>query len=503
MHNFEVIDGLVKEYFSLDYDSYKRFHELIMNPEKRAEYIVPKLKKYLGEDQRAHFPIDKKLKQSLDNGWCLFTDVFYKVTDEFNITYEDYMSNKLKVDKQEVKLFKFVKKWYMEQEEVIRDEVVDKYSDFTNQGWRSHDEFERVFKEASEKIGVSKIPDKDLFVTISFNFADWFMVSTSESWSSCLNLQSDYEACYWTGLPGLIIDPNRVLIYITDGKSKSYRGITVKRFINRTWGLFGDSEEVNNTIVPVRYYPQKFLDGEDFLNLFPFSVAQRELKHHESFIAKRPFDKIFRNDYGESVYIYQDYTHFKFNNDNKLFMETGESAYHKLTDCDTFDEDTRYDYTEGLDGLIDAQCSISNYEDTGVYCHECGERHREDDMFYGADDNLYCESCYGEMFINCYGCGESMWMDDAHRGPDGDYYCEHHFYQKFTYCEDCGEAVDNNYSHWDGDDCLCETCYSERFTTCDECGEEVRHEDTHEHKGDWYCEKCYDEKINKEDEGVA
>ncbi len=493
--NFELINDIVRDYFSIRGSSYEKFKNIILNPEVRKEYIAPEFRGIIGEDHRAHYTLPNEKKIEFDDGWRMFQNIFYEFFHEFNMGYQNYLSNKIKINGQEVKLFKFLRKWYDEKDEYHRNTILQKARENSITSWGSS--YEEAFKRATEKIGASKLPDKDLQITLSFNYADWFMCSTAENWSSCLNLQSDYEACFWSGLPGLIVDPNRVLLYITDGKTKSYRGITTKRFINRTWGMISENDE----IVPIRHYPQEFLSDEDFANLFPFNVSKENMENY-SFVSKYPLKGILYNKFDESIYIYQDFTAFSKNPNGDIYIESGPSGFHKVNDIGLFDEDTRYDYTEGLDGLIDSNSELIDHEDNGIMCSSCGDRCHEDDMLFGADEQMYCENCYSDTFCNCDVCGDSIFLDDAHFTNDG-CYCEEHFSDRYSYCEDCGEVINNDEVIEHNNKLYCFDCFNEQFAECESCNTIVDNDEIQEYDGDFVCNECYKEKKASEKEEVA
>lgn len=519
LENFKIIGGLVKDYFSLSKKGLDIFNEALFNHEKRMSYIPEKFRSMIGEDYRARFTVDSLLKENLDDGWNVFKNVFNYFMDDHKITYENYVTNKIIVDKNEMKLFKYLKKWYLEQASYIQQSTANRASNEVNTSrWEDRDNFEVMFKRVSEKIGTMKLPNKDLEIVMSFNFADWFLCSTGEEWSSCLNLESDYEACFWSGLPGLITDPNRMMFYITEGnKSKTYRGIRTEKFITRSWGLFG----YDNVVYPQRHYPQKMLEDKAFKNLFPFEVHHEILENYEDFRGNRNITDLITNTYNESIFIYQDYTNFEVVGSKKVmnsnnFVETynaevsmvsGGSGYHKIVfgDGEPYaSEDIQYDYTEGLSGLIERGTQISDFEDDGSTCSDCGDRCHEDDMIWGADESMYCESCYGEHFVNCEHCGESLWRDNAHESPRGFYYCEEHFEERFSYCDQCETVVNNNDTNHIDDETLCDECFEEKYTVCDKCDKTVRIDETHDHEGDTFCRECIKEKIEeKEEEGVA
>jgi len=118
--------------------------------------------------------------------------------------------------------------------------------------------FNDYFQKIVEIIGkYKKTANKKYELVVSLNPVDWLLASTSESWSSCLSLESNYF--YWIGLPALINDKNRALIYITDGKKKKYKNIIIDRFITRSWLLTARNKKTSEVIIDmVKEYPNEF-----------------------------------------------------------------------------------------------------------------------------------------------------------------------------------------------------------------------------------------------------
>lgn len=508
LSNFEIIYGLVKNHFSLNEAGLRVFKAALA--EKRIEYIPENFRSLIGPDQRARFEVKSSLRENLDDGWNLFKDVFFAFCDNHNIEYENYSSNKLIVKKNEVKLFKFMKKWYeTETDLTTKEQLANRAARKLNTGYYDNrEDFDLMFKRITEKIGTMKLPDKKLEVVVSFNFADWFMCSTSEEWSSCLNLESDYDACFWSGLPGLITDPNRMLIYITDGKTKNYKGITVERMITRTWGLLG----IDDVVYPNRHYPQTMMEDKAFSTMFPFDVARITLDDFRDFEGKYSTTDFITNTYNESIFIYQDYTYFKIVGYDPLKVKqvSGGSGYHKIVfgeNSPYISEDTHYDYCDGLSGLIERDSKISDHEENGSSCCECGDHVHEDDLLWGNDDQQYCESCFSENFYNCEECGETVPMDFSLEGPDERLYCESCYSERFNECEECGDVINRSDLFVLDDQVLCESCHDDRFGTCGECGTQIHIDDLKDFEDETLCEECYKEKTTPEledkEEGVA
>ncbi len=474
--NFEIIDSIVSKHFALNKNGLKLFRDALHDRDKKLTYIDEQFHNLLDEDLRAYFPVKAEIKEELDDGWAVFKTIFYDFLggSDTKITYDNYANNKIIKDKNEVKLFKYIKKWYMEQPESTRLKFGQRVcSSIDSCDYSNSSDFDLSFKRASEKIGTMKLPDKDLKIVISFNFADWFLVSTAESWSSCLNLESDYDACYWSGLPGLITDPNRLLLYVTDGKTKKYRDIIVNKSITRTWGLLN----YEDIVFPVRHYPLQIISDNAISNIFPFKVHPGCIDNSNSqFIkGKHVFKDVITNSFNESVYIYQDGTCFDIDDSGEINICSGHSGYHKVvfdsnSDGPYLDGDTNYEYCEGLKGLIESNSDLSNCKPSGFTCDECGESFSEEDMYH-EDGGTYCQNCHDELYISCEICGESMHRDDAYYSPNGEAYCEYHYHKSFFTCDECGDIFDIDEVHEKGDHCYCNSCFNEKFVECDECGD--------------------------------
>lgn len=68
-------------------------------------------------------------------------------------------------------------------------------------------------------------------------------------------------------------------------------------------------------------------------------------------------------------------------------------------------------------------CLDSNF----TQCYNCNEYNRNDEVYQGANGEMYCEECWNDRFCNCDDCGEVIWQDES-------YYDEN---SRYTYCYDC------------------------------------------------------------------
>ena len=245
---------------------------------------------------------------------------------------------------------------------------------------------QEIIKYYMDKIGASKIAKSSdgLELVISRNFADWFMCSTAESWSSCLNFESEFP--YWSGLPGLIVDSSRVLAYITDGQRKSAYGIEVDKFISRTW-IIQDREDVFNHL---RWYPSKMFKNKILRRYSKLRVP--EFREHD-WISKLPLDLLYHKDKIGSCFIYQDMSDWHIRENEVYIIGSDEGCFSFIEEgkYPTIIEEDHFNYEDGLQELIDNNKEIINIDK--FRCYECGTRLNEDEVFSSEYEN-YCEDCY-------------------------------------------------------------------------------------------------------------
>jgi len=222
--------------------------------------------------------------------------------------------------------------------------------------------------KSNEEVGRVALPkSKDLEIVFSTNFADWFLCSTSESWSSCLSLTANYSSAYWAGLPGTITDKNRALVYLTDGKKKNYEGIEVDRIITRSWVLLMSNGK-KDVLHFVNEYPGGFslfgLTKEILKGFFENILSIKDLD--EYYTSKYPFVGLFHSA-DQKAYIissiFFDTTYLRFikaNKDECLFKHCvggrGGSCYGFSKNTNRIENDY---------GHIDLDSSYNGEEDAG------------------------------------------------------------------------------------------------------------------------------------------
>ena len=459
--NKKVIFKLVSKYFSLNVASLKKFEKKLYNPDIDEVY-----KNILdgAKDYRIKLSVPDSILSDLDKGWEYFCYDFGSFVRKYQVTYKDFRRNKIKIGKQEIKIFKALCDYY--------------------KGFPDMDE-DRI-KYLMERVGSKKYPKKQTCLVLSLNFADWFMNATAENWSSCLNLDSDYEGAYWAGLPGLISDKNRAILYLTNGQKKEYRDIVVDKFFSRSWLLLDEKNMINI----VKFYPNKVI-GKTATNRIFGTSKFIHLNHYSS---KHKVDLLFHIN-GFSSYIYQDGTGFC----NKGYLESADSGvycYNNKMRCCSRD---LFYCRGGLSELIGNKKNIEENTDSDC-CQNCGARGYDE---IEVDGYYYCESCISGYTKECIECGELHINSYNWISVDSGYVCEDCYKKHYVKCHQCNEHTHrDNITCISGDE-LCESCFEdacenkEVFECCD-CEEWHYIEDKFvEYNDEKTCMICYRKSMDK------
>lgn len=366
-----------------------------------------------------------------------------------------------------------------------------------------------------DNVGALSLPkNKDISVVISKNFADWFLCSTAETWTSCLNLESKHSTCYWQGLPALLGDKNRVMFYITDGTKKIYKGIVVDKLLSRTWGLLDN----NNNFNIIKFYPFDILDEKDLSNIIniPINFIDR------NFISKYPINLIFYK-YNDRFYcssfIFQDKTQFgKMIDGYHLIFGASNGFYSIVKDTKKNIESIKpiniFEYTGGLSYLKDRKENLTLYRKnvslSDERCIHCGYRILEDSKYHLADyDKIYCDNCFHDKFFYCDICNNvfeklSNYYKTIHSEDYGKVLvCTGCCYDNVITCDICGKYIFKTgstkyFNEHNEIKNLCLLCIGHQNANefCDQCGSYF-HENVieknhviHDHIGNTYCGKC-------------
>lgn len=431
MSNEDAIFKLVKNHFHLDEKSLSFFKDRLYNfnvPPFYQEYFKD------SKDFRKSFILSPENRMRFDPGWIMFQDAFCSFVSDRNVSYNDFKDNKITIEKNVLKIKKAIMDFYLNNKDQIPRDFSMPKSILKESGFIPY--FDEAVSRKLEIIGTKKFPNSDLKLVVSNNFADWFMSSTSESWSSCLNMRSEFSGCYWSGIPGMIGDPNRTMVYFTDGQEKEFYEIKTEHFINRSFGLL----DIEDKVFLLKFYPLKeMLSGnviEEITGLPLTSTFNRTKYNINLMYHDAPINR--------TCFVYQDETNF-YHESSKVFLVPGESAFYWMNKGSKLKNVKQFLYYKGagLPFFIENNFTIAKALPK-AQCRNCGHHILTDEDVFYHHDNPICGSCYSKMFIKCSCCGETIIKDESKR-KDGNRYCNSCYIKKFrVICDVCGSNNDSN-----------------------------------------------------------
>jgi hypothetical protein len=402
MDNRETIFNLVANHFCLENESLEKFLNTLYNP-----YIDPVYKKILGEGslKKEVELLDSDLEK-FDASWKMFSQEFRTFIKQTEMSYPDYRNNSVLIGKNKTKLLKAIVNFYQENDKLFSVDFSKQiyYSRGTKATY-TKDEIKEVIKNRFQYVTENKIPKGKLKAVLSLDYADWFLCSTGNSWGSCLNMEGPNT--FWIGLPGIIADKNRAMLYITTGEKKTCYGVTVDKTVYRSWLLLDEDDNIFLN----RWYPDEFIGTQILTSIFKHKFLL--LFSDNDFVSKYPMDFIYFNS-GRSAYIYKDNCYFDddfyLNNKENEDAIYGFSTHDKRVGKITSSESWLSRSIPHLSILKKANCNIVNFQEHLVHCRSCGDFFTKEEVEYGKDDygrnSPYCKKCYSEHFGPCEMCGE-------------------------------------------------------------------------------------------------
>lgn len=449
--NRKIVDKMVREHFSLNSESYDYFKNQIFTPE-----VDEGIAEIIGDSTSLRF--EKSLDnlerfEGHDEGWQIFRSKFYSFVDRYRVTYKIFRSGKVEIKKNKLKLRKALLKFYLGHDNlaIINRDLFD--APHWNLIITKIEGNEEIITKQIDSV-LSRVNDNSITkknnikAVISANFADWFLCSTGESWSSCLSLTTDYEYAYWTGLPGLIGDKNRVMVYITNGKKKNFHGIEVDSMITRCWGILGEDGKINI----LTWYPNTMIPTKELNNIFGKDIFANEKETEDNdWVSKHPIRPLWNSE-GKSRFIYQDYSTFT----NKGYIKNSDSGhcYFRYNELGETRYGDMYDIPETFENLMEMGHTIDNYEYDNYVCCDCGERINDDEVYNAPNGDVMCSYCFNESYFYCVSCNRTEHFDDGVTNEStGEIYCHYcadnhlvmsqhddYYYER----EDCYEIVDSH-----------------------------------------------------------
>lgn len=315
------------------------------------------------QDRRFIREIADEEREYFDRGWHELREA----KPDLKISYRDFVDNKIEIDGQKRKLFKYINN-----------------------------------KELSELVGKYKLPKTKLYLVISTNFDDFLMCSTDNSWTACTNLKNgDFR---YTTI-GNIFTNGRFIAYVTDLKPKSFKGLESYNMFYRCFGFINkDGEMVGNIWYPIKTY-MAFQD-EHFKCVT--DVSNKD--------AKYKIDKVF-NEYDFFIYPYLDYSILDTDSGNYYFSD----SYLRFHSIIEFKDGTVKQYSSKI------KYEGSNLDGDNIkdmfwrYCDVCKTWHGNIETIGNYN---YCPDCAKKAIIKCGNCGKEIKLLDAHFTEDNKWICD-------------------------------------------------------------------------------
>lgn len=371
--NNEIISDIVENHFSLSKESFDYFKEQLFHPDI-DDFVYEKLEGNGSNDLRIRYPIDDDMKEQVDKGWKIFNEEFGDFVRHYNVTYDNFINNKVTIENNEYKLNKAVKKFYKENNLFFHN-------------------IDHIFNLINDEALPKNYP---LEIVVSLNFADWFLSSTGNGWSSCISLENSSPDCYWAGLPGLVGNKNIVMVYLTNGAHKNFEGIITDKQIMRSFCLLTDRNELLKTL----WYPHRLINNEEIDRIikdFNFKAKTMENRNYSP-----KYDKVdfIYNKEGFTLYPYSD--EYIINEDGEVYIKEAGGGFRSFS----YKSGNRYTdniyYTDmNLSNMIDDNQEIINFLDVKEFetCPLCDNEEYIDNMVDIARAYDYiqvCQQCYND-----------------------------------------------------------------------------------------------------------
>ncbi len=414
--NIQNFIKLLPHFFYTE-ESNRMIIEAIENREHETFYALDKFLNLNPFDRRRWFKIN--LPKQMDKAFSIYRDIIYtRFCDErlspgeyaLLTEYQVFKDGYFKKDGNKVKLFRYLLKHHL-----ITQSQIDE---------------------------INKYKQRAAYICISRNPVDYLFSATDQSFSTCESLSSDYEGAYYMGLGGLPSDPNRCLIFLTNGKTKKYdiKGLIFKhfRYTQRSWCLWGDQEE----LVLIRDYPEPKINFSDILTEIGF-IAKYALDGQQT---------CSMLDFSLPILQSGDVMGMYYDNIGLVGLVNNKYQYN------SFDGATNSSFCPGFNwdlGFEEVECLEDLYEGPAK-CKNCSA-HISRMSAFSYEGYYYCEKCFEEHFTPCAFCGAVVKNEDAFISSIDGPLCEQCFSSTYRFCERCGNLV------------LLENIEDEEEIFCDEC----------------------------------
>lgn len=413
---------IVKKVWSFDDESMKFIEKRTTDEWQPPQEYKDLLKNYKYENQRYRIPVDfdnpevSNQIERFDESFSMFKYYFSRAIECFNVSYKDFLNNKVVYNKNVTKIKKVLEKIYSEEP---RRFELDARSSHLFEGSTSSEAINKFITKAYEKIGEKKKPaNTNLTLVISFNPCDWLLASTSESFSSCFNINSvkgSYEGGYRfsLGLPFLNGDPNRCFVYLTRGEMKEWEGIKVESVLSRSWAFL----EKRGYVSICKWYPNMIFNASSLNSI----VKEPMFKEADHFLEGRYPIKPLATENGLVISVYNDLGHWEFDKKEKVIYHKGheKSGQQVFTKSGTGSEESNFGQsTYNFDNIpSEIKFVYSRWLKIGLSLgnllpkYKCGSCGNVNGGFFRKHD-FFCYECYEDKQKKCKRCGEKYWLTE-------------------------------------------------------------------------------------------
>ena len=489
LKNISLISSIVEKHFGLDKKSLEYFKSEITSTTIDS-YFETIFKEHKVEDLRVKYKIPREICSTLDNGWKVFIHCFSKFIEKYNFTYDNFVDNKVLIDKNNIKIRKALIAFYTDinnfslfrrdmgsQVTMENIEMVKNWEIKKSVHPKLIENITAYIDQVLDSISQKCLPKSDIYLVLSCNFADWFLCSTAESWKSCLNMESEFHGAYWTGVPGLIGDKNRCLLYITDSNKKTYQGISVDKIIARSWGLLSTNEILHIN----KPYPLADMFDARIVSVITGLKTKDlgSLSSASDFTSKNKIHLTYFNDERKpSCFIYQDNSGFS----EDLYIKRASSGFYAFIKGKLTRGEPIIRYENGLTHLVEKGEAVDKYIIRKLICSNCGHS-AEDVMIYTIDGEeiILCQSCLKENYSKCHDCRayhkKDYLIDVECEDGKTNKVCKSCLIKNYSKCEICNkyfskEGLYTVYDNYGNKSRICKSCVNNipDLVRCNDCG---------------------------------
>ena len=406
--NNEAFIDLITKFWGFDGPSMNFIKERIVTDKFDFEFS-----KLFGDskDQRIRWDIDfsesafSSYYSEKDDAYKMFRRKFAHVISlldnaGYKISYSEFMNNKIVYKKNETKLKKVFEVIYDENKKHFAADAGVRENEVTKESIAAY------IVKAFESIGTVKKPSKKLQLVLSLNICDWMLASTGGEISSCLNMEGGNK--FWSGLPYMAGDPNRAMLYITDGQKKNYEGITVDNAMTRTWVILTKDDKKSI----IRWYPNEIINTDAINGIIGKNDFQFDMKTN----GKNEIEPL-RLASGLTTTIYMDRGCWEANASKTKFVHTlaAKGCYQLFSE--DLNQIKEFNFVRPFGGG-DLSWRISNFKSMGIAiddtvpvsrCKSCGMKRMSSKSM-----SSVCVPCFNKNYFSCACCSNTRELSKTH-----------------------------------------------------------------------------------------